>query len=79
MGELAEVPEFLAADDVFGTPTYWWPKDRSWCLCTDWDLIFTLVGGSTELTDAIVNDDFLESVIVSRDSRVDYKGDKTSA
>ncbi|WP_404448479.1 hypothetical protein LG307_04325 [Sutcliffiella horikoshii] len=32
--------------DGLASPTYWWPEDRSWCLSTDYDLDFTIFGGS---------------------------------
>ena len=48
------------------TPGYWWPEDRTWCVCTDWDLTYTIVGGRSDLALAIDNDAVLESVKLSR-------------
>lgn len=55
------------------TPEYWWPEDHSWCLCSDYDLTFTVMGGPRALIEKILNDDFLEAIEVTRDTRIDYK------
>lgn len=44
-GPLRVLPSFLA-DHRRPSPTYWWPSDRTWCIATDWDLCFTMVGGT---------------------------------
>lgn len=33
---------------VFG-PNLWWPEDRAWCVASEIDLDYTLVGGTEEL------------------------------
>ena len=45
-----------------GSPTYWWPADRSWCVCTNRDLTYTFVGGSEALIAAFVSETSLECV-----------------
>ncbi len=45
-----------------GTPTNWWPADRSWFVYTDWDLWATKVSGPAQLVRLIRNDDWLESI-----------------
>lgn len=40
-----EVRTFLTEGKYRFTPEYWWPTDCSWCLCSDYDLMFTVVGG----------------------------------
>ncbi len=75
-GKLHEAIQTLTWDEpVTGSPTYWWPEDKQWCLCTDYDLTFTLVGGSEALIHALLADEFLESVPVSTTSPVDDAGD----
>jgi hypothetical protein len=45
-----------------GTPTNWWPVDRSRFVYTDWDLWETKVSGPVELVESNRNDDWLESI-----------------
>jgi hypothetical protein len=59
-GDLEDVVELLAMDAVCGSPTYWWPQDRSWCLCSDYDSIVTVLGGSQELINSVLSSDELE-------------------
>jgi len=48
------------------SPNLMWPADRSWFLASDIDLDSTLVGGSTELVEAIVNADEFEAWPIGR-------------
>lgn len=57
------------------TPTHWFPEDRTWFVCTDYDLTFTLVGGSKGLVDELMRSHVLECVPVSPETRIDYKAD----
>ncbi len=76
-GALEEVADFVAGNRVvFGTPTYWWPGDRSWCLKTDYDSTFTLVGGSQQLVQTILADRVLEAVEVLPSTRIDGHADQ---
>ena len=36
-------------------PNLWWPDDRAWCVASEIDLDYTLVGGSDELCGELVN------------------------
>jgi hypothetical protein len=74
-GQLDEVLLCCELNEVRGSPTYWWPGDRSWLVCTDWDLCFTLLGGSAALIGDLVNDAELEAVAVKASTRIDYKAD----
>ncbi|MGD6873215.1 hypothetical protein ACQCU1_13640 [Sutcliffiella horikoshii] len=57
--------------DGLASPTYWWPEDRSWCMSTDYDLDFTIFGGSKQLFDALMSNDKLECIEVDLETRVD--------
>ncbi|ANU27567.1 hypothetical protein [Planococcus versutus] len=59
-GKLSEVMELSTRAGLRGTPTYWWPANKAWCVYTDTDLDFSVIAGSHELIEALVADDFLE-------------------
>lgn len=40
----------------------WWPSDRTWCVASEIDLDYTLVGGSTELIDHVLGNERLEAL-----------------
>ena len=75
-GSLADVHGFLEMDHVNASPEYWWPEDHEWCIHTDWDLPFTLIGGSQAIVDAVANHPLLEMQPVTLMSRVDYQADQ---
>jgi hypothetical protein len=77
-GALTNVFESFDLEGVYGTPTYWWPGSRSWCLCTDWDLTFTLVGGSADLISSLLSTPELEALEVTPSSRVDWQADRVN-
>ena len=60
LGDIASLVD--ASDGRSGSPSNWWPEDRSWFVYTDWDLWGTKVSGSRELIDAIANDERLETI-----------------
>lgn len=75
-GDLRDVLGFLEPnDDLCSTPEYWWPEDRAWCVCTDWDLPFSLIGGPQLLIDQIVSDTVLEALHINASTRIDYRAD----
>ncbi|UWZ86016.1 hypothetical protein [Occallatibacter riparius] len=53
------------------TPEYWWPEDHSWCVCSDYDLTFTVVGGSSSLIERFLDHPILECLEVRPETRVD--------
>lgn len=59
-----------------GSPTYWWPKDRSWCIHTDYDLDFSLFGGTKEMVNQLLSKPNLECIEVDRNTRIDPDADK---
>jgi len=36
-------------------PSYWWPDDRSWCLCTDTDFYWAYIAGSAERVSEVLS------------------------
>ncbi|MBB3918334.1 hypothetical protein [Rhizobium fabae] len=75
-GTLDEAAAF--PDDVPGvrlTPTHWFPEDRSWLVCSDYDLTFTLVGGSESLVQDLMDSQVLECVRVHPGTRIDSHAD----
>jgi hypothetical protein len=70
-GALNELPAFLAERKDQFTPEYWWPSDHSWCLCSDFDLDFTFVGGSKNLISSVLKNTTLEALEVTLRTRVD--------
>jgi hypothetical protein len=75
-GDLNEATVFLKKPHFGGTPEYWWPESKSWCVCTDWDLPFTLIGGSRSLVDACTAHPVLECIQVTPETRIDYQADR---
>jgi hypothetical protein len=71
-GSLDEVENFFLNGTFQFTPQYWWPSDRSWCVCTDYDLEFTIVGGPSTLIDTVLRSKVLECIEVFPDTRVDF-------
>ncbi|MFI9818641.1 hypothetical protein [Saccharothrix variisporea] len=44
------------------SPSNLWPEDRTWCLCTDYDLWATKVAGPGSLVEALLDDPEVEAV-----------------
>jgi hypothetical protein len=78
-GDLNELTAFLTKPNFGGTPECWWAEDRSWCVYTDWDLTFTLIGGSRTLVEACVAHPMLECIAVKPETRIDFRADKLNA
>ena len=72
-GALSELPGTLREHDR-EPPTYWWPEDRSWCLCVDWDQTFSLLAGPRDLIEAVCADTLLETVPIGPHD--EYMGQK---
>jgi hypothetical protein len=68
-GGLSELAAFL--EPYRFTFEYWWPSDRRWCVCTDYDLMFTLVGGSKHLISRLLASKVLETLEVTPQTRID--------
>ena len=59
-----ELSQFGNGQDMWfiGTPSNFWPSDRSWFVYTDWDLWGTKVSGPAVLINAIRSDPNLETL-----------------
>ncbi len=68
-GALNEVCGFLE-DRRLGFE-YWWPRDQSWCVCSDYDLHFTIVGGPKALTAGLLASNELECIEITAKTRID--------
>jgi len=77
-GQIAEAVSVVAVADTQDTPTYWWPPDHSWCLCTDHDLPFSIFGGNARVLAALEEQPELEVTRVTLLHRVDYKADRVN-
>ena len=75
-GDLGDLTAFLTKPHFGGTPECWWPEDRSWCVFTDWDLTFTLIGGSKALVETCIAHPMLECIVVKPETRIDYRADE---
>ena len=70
-GSLEDLQPFLLEGKYQFSPEYWWPEDHSWCVCSDYDLTFTIVGGSASLIDRVLRIEGLETTEANTDTRVD--------
>ncbi len=57
------------------SPSLSWPDDRSWCVGTEIDFDSTLVGGSTELIEAVLSHPVLEAWPVAADDSLQFDAD----
>ena len=65
-------PEAFAAQ----SPNLFWPADRTWCAATEIDFDSTLIGGSTELVDAILQAPELDAWSVLPDDSLAHDADR---
>ncbi len=70
-GPLTEVEDFFVNGRFQFTPEYWWPADHQWCVCSDYDLTFTIVGGSSTLISSLLESEILECIEIGPEIRVD--------
>ena len=68
-------PAFAGKAFEFESPAHWWPADRAWCIYTDIDGMYTLIGGSAACIEAVLNHPELEALPITLDARVDCGGD----
>ena len=71
-GTLNELNEFREMSGYKISPEYWWPPNQNWCVCSDYDHAFTIVGGSKELISTLLTSSILECLQVTPQTRIDY-------
>ncbi len=74
-GKLEDVVTLYDQNGLRGSPTYWWAEEKSWCLCTDYDLDFSLIGGNKKIIDALLSKIDLECIEVDINTRIDHRAD----
>ncbi|MEU3764937.1 hypothetical protein AB0E55_07715 [Amycolatopsis keratiniphila] len=62
VGKLGDAAILYDDPETDFSPSNLWAEDRSWCLCTDYDLWATKVAGSQVLVDALVSDSEIEAI-----------------
>ncbi|GGE68570.1 hypothetical protein [Priestia taiwanensis] len=77
-GKLTDALDLSHDDHAEGSPSWWWEENKHWCLATEYDLSFSLFGGSKEMVDSLLANEFLECIEVDWHTRVDSKADQTN-
>lgn len=77
---VAEVERFLidVPEVRKFSPTYWYPASRSWCVHTDYDTTFTVVGCGDAVADALLARDDLDCVEINELTRMDRRADEAN-
>ncbi|MFD1020935.1 hypothetical protein [Thalassobacillus hwangdonensis] len=75
-GNLIDVEQLAAKEEIRDYPTYWWPEDKSWCLFTGIDFDFTLFGGTKKMVEAFQANAEIECIKVDMRTRVDDHADR---
>lgn len=78
-GKLTDYLLFQNSKEVISSPNHVWPQSKEWCVCTDYDLTFTLIGGSRQLINNFLNSDDLECLEVLPKTGVSYLADKINS
>ena len=68
-GRLHDLPGFLGQREVT-SPTCWWPATHAWCVSTDWDLPFTVMGGSESLIARVLDSSEVEGFSVAPEDAI---------
>ncbi len=62
-GPLADIPKLVdPTQNRDGTPSNFWPEDRSWLVYTNWDLLATKVSGPVSLVERLELEPALETL-----------------
>ncbi|MCX5208480.1 hypothetical protein OG689_04080 [Kitasatospora sp. NBC_00240] len=61
-GRLGDAPMLYDNPEVHFSPSNLWAEDRSWVLCTDYDLWATKVAGPPDLVEALLDDPEIEAI-----------------
>jgi hypothetical protein len=49
-------------------PSYWWPEDRTWCLCTDTDFSWSYLAASRSCVEAVLRSSVMDAVETALDN-----------
>ncbi len=66
VGRLEDLLEGQTDGSLNFTPTLWWPESHDWVVYSDWDLSYTLIAGSSELSAEIRENETLEALQIGR-------------
>ncbi|MDO5534478.1 MAG: hypothetical protein Q4F65_07495 [Propionibacteriaceae bacterium] len=66
---------WLEGQDLEQSANLVWPDDRGWCLATEIDFTFTLLGCTRVVADAVLAEPALESFEVGVDDNMSWAGD----
>lgn len=58
------------------SPNLFWPNDRAWCVASEIDFDSTLVGGTTELVEAVLGNPAFDAWPVGPDDSLAYDADE---
>ncbi|MEU8539484.1 hypothetical protein AB0C52_05690 [Streptomyces sp. NPDC048717] len=61
-GRLGDAEDLYDHSEADFSPSNYWPEDRSWLLCTDYDLWATKVVGPPDLIESLLKDSEIEAV-----------------
>ena len=73
VGELSDLASANEHAHCRSGPTYWWPEDRAWCVCTDYDLSFTVVGSTAVAQKDLEDMEDIEGFAMRVSDRIDYR------
>jgi hypothetical protein len=68
--------DLLTANEQAGCragPTYWWPDDRAWVVCSDYDLAFTVVAASQAAVQELARTHDFEGFQMHISDRIDHR------
>jgi hypothetical protein len=71
-----DIRSAISGISSFLPPSIWWPKDRTWCIATEVDMMWTYVGGAEGCIDEILKNNSLEAWRTTPDDRADINCDK---
>jgi hypothetical protein len=71
-GTLDGMAAFIKTGTYQFSPEYWWPSEKTWCVCSDYDLEFTVVGGPRKLISMLLMSSVLECLEVTPQTRIDW-------
>jgi hypothetical protein len=69
-GHLNEMDELKKFEPIVGSPTYWWSDNKEWCICTDIDSSFSIIGATQELIMKLSKSQELEGFIIDENTKI---------